>query len=819
MVAPNKRYKIDHPYVGRQLQTLRIFPEGRRNCYTLRPKQGKNQNYLIRAFFAYGNYDGKNQTPSFDLYLGNNHWASVDPTTDYNFEEIIHTPTTDTVHVCLVKSGDGVPFISTLELRPLSNSIYTTTFQSLLRRYARIDVGYMNTITESRYTDDIYDRMWREDYAFKLQGWNVFSKSVDINPQSTNDSYKLPSRVLQSAANSSNRSSALNLDCVSVWGSPFEYSFKYYVYFHFAEIEELPLGQKRVIDISVNGEDILPTPMTLEYLKPRTVSTITNQSCIHFSISSTSESDAPPILNALEIYQIISPLIFPTDQTDVDAILDIKTKYQLSKLDWQGDPCFPNYAWEGLICSSATIHSYARITSLNLSMSKLIGDIAISFSQLTELKSLDLSDNNLSGTIPEFLAELPKLKVLNLRGNKLTGSIPKTLKEKSDLDMSLDGNPDLCLKDPCKKHKFVIPLIASTSALIVVILVLLGIWTLGIKRQKGHEATKIRNREFSYSNVLGITNNLQNLIGEGGFGKVYLGTLKNGTQVAVKLLSHSSVQGHREFRSEVELLMVVHHRHLVSLIGYCEETGARALVYEYMAYGDLRRHLSGDSGDALKWKKRLQIALDAACGLEYLHNGCKPAIVHRDLKTTNILLDENMEAKIADFGLSRAFANDIDSHVSTRPAGTVGYLDPEFQSSGNLTKGSDIYSLGIILLELITGQPAAKRQQNYTFSLLLYWVTPKFKNKEIESIVDPRLRGKYSVDSVWKFLEIAMSCTAPSASERPDISQVVYELRGCLAMETSMELVTSSNLHPNSSSSTVMSASQFDSDFSVLSGR
>ncbi|KAI9109412.1 hypothetical protein K1719_019466 [Acacia pycnantha] len=390
-------------------------------------------------------------------------------------------------------------------------------------------------------------------------------------------------------------------------------------------------------------------------------------------------------------------------------------------------------------------------------MSKLTGDIAISFSQLMELVSLDLSDNNLSGTIPEFLAELPKLKVLELRGNKLTGSIPKTLKDKSDLDMSLDGNPDLCLTDPCKKHKFVIPLIASASALILVILVSLRIWIHRIKRQKGHESSKIINRAFSYSKVLEITNNLQNLIGEGGFGKVYLGTLKNDTQVAVKLLSQSSVQGHREFQSEVELLMVVHHRNLVSLIGYCQETGVRALVYEYMANGDLRRHLSGDNGDAFKWKKRLQIALDAACGLEYLHNGCKPAIVHRDLKTTNILLDENMEAKIADFGLSRAFANDIDSHVLTRPAGTVGYLDPEFQSSGNLTKGSDIYSFGIILLELITGQPAAKRQQNYTFSLLLYWVTPKFKNKEIESIVDPRFRGKYSVDSVWKFLEIAMS--------------------------------------------------------------
>ncbi|XP_028756222.1 putative leucine-rich repeat receptor-like serine/threonine-protein kinase At2g19230 isoform X2 [Neltuma alba] len=242
-------------------------------------------------------------------------------------------------------------------------------------------------------------------------------------------------------------------------------------------------------------------------------------------ISATSESAAPPILNALEVYRLISPLTLPTDQRDVDAIWDIKIAYKISKLDWQADPCIPNYAWEGLTCSSGTSHSYARITSLNLSTSKLTGHIAISFSQLTELESLDLSDNNLSGTIPEFLAKLPKLKFLNLRGNKLTGSIPNTLKEKSDLEMSLDGNPDLCLTDRCKKHKFAIPLIPSVSALIVVILVLLGTWIFRIRRLKGdftgHESSKLRSKAFSYSNVLEITNNLQNLIGEGGFGKVY----------------------------------------------------------------------------------------------------------------------------------------------------------------------------------------------------------------------------------------------------------------------------------------------------------
>ncbi|MCH88376.1 receptor-like protein kinase, partial [Trifolium medium] len=167
------------------------------------------------------------------------------------------------------------------------------------------------------------------------------------------------------------------------------------------------------------------------------------------------------------------------------------------------------------------------------------------------------------------------------------------------------------------------------------------------------------------------------IIGEGGFGKVYVGVLQNHTQVAVKILSPSSMQGYKEFQSEAQLLLIVHHRNLVSLIGFCDEGEIKALVYEYMANGNLKQHLLVKNTNILKWNERLNIAVDAAHGLDYLHNGCKPPIMHRDMKPSNILLDENMRAKIADFGLSRAFGDDIDSHISTRPAGTLGYADPE----------------------------------------------------------------------------------------------------------------------------------------------
>ncbi|KAK9282510.1 hypothetical protein L1049_005430 [Liquidambar formosana] len=155
--------------------------------------------------------------------------------------------------------------------------------------------------------------------------------------------------------------------------------------------------------------------------------------------------------------------------------------------------------------------------------------------------------------------------------------------------------------------------------------------------------------------------------------------------------------------------MRVHHINLVSLIGYCNEGTHMALVYEYMANGNLRQHLSEIMGNVLNWQKRLQIAIDAAQGLEYLHNGCKPPIIHRDMKTANILLNERLQAKIADFGLSRDFKNEGDSHVYTDAAGTPAYIDPEYQTTGKFHKKSDVYSFGVVLLELITGHQAIIR--------------------------------------------------------------------------------------------------------------
>ncbi|PON51015.1 Serine/threonine protein kinase [Trema orientale] len=229
--------------------------------------------------------------------------------------------------------------------------------------------------------------------------------------------------------------------------------------------------------------------------------------------------------------------------------------------------------------------------------------------------------------------------------------------------------------------------------------------------------------------------------------------------------------------------MRVHHGNLTNLVGYCNEGDNQALIYEFMANGDLDSHLSGlENANVLSWEGRLQIARDAAQGLEYLHNGCKPPIVHRDVKTTNILLTQNFQAKIADFGLSKVFPTDAGtSHVSTIVAGTPGYLDPEYYTTNRLNEKSDVFSFGVVLLEIITGRPAISRTHERTH--IIQWVNSMLQNGDIKSIVEPKLQGDFETNSVWKAVELAMACVSRASAKRPTMSQVVTELKDCLAAE------------------------------------
>ncbi|PQP92354.1 senescence-induced receptor-like serine/threonine-protein kinase [Prunus yedoensis var. nudiflora] len=287
-------------------------------------------------------------------------------------------------------------------------------------------------------------------------------------------------------------------------------------------------------------------------------------------------------------------------------------------------------------------------------------------------------------------------------------------------------------------------------------------------------------RQFTYSEVLKITDNFKRIVGRGGFGTVYHGCIDD-TQVAVKMLSPSSLQGYQEFHSEVNLLMRVHHRNLTSLVGYCKDGTNTGLIYEYMANGNLHKHLSDNTSNILSWEDRLRIAMDAAHGLEYLHYGCKPPIIHRDVKSTNILLNENFQAKLSDFGLSRIFPADDGTHVWTRVAGTPGYLDPEYYLSNMLNEKSDVYSFGIVLLEIITSRPALSKTHEKIH--IGQWVSFMVEKGDIRSIVDSRLKGNFNSNSAWKAVEVALACVSSSSTKRPTMSQVVTELKECLAAE------------------------------------
>ncbi|XP_031267723.1 probable LRR receptor-like serine/threonine-protein kinase At1g07560 [Pistacia vera] len=783
-VSPN----FTAPAYHLQVRLLRSFPQGMRNCYTLKPKQGANHNYLIKAIFVYGNYDGKNQFPSFDVYLGVNKWVTIDFVNDSRSStvlEIMHVPSVDYIDVCLVKTGYGLPFISVLELRPLDNSIYQIQDGALMtiRRY---DVGVISRYT--RYPVDVYDRLWT---PYNFSDSTVISTQSTIYTQSLDDGYKIPAKVLKTAAKSQNASIPLSL----YFDDPLDSSTQCYVYFHFTEIEKLKEGQKRELRIELNGERNLTESISLEYLKQTTTAPNNppiNGSRLHFSIYAAEGSNLSPILNAVEALVLVELPLSPTNLNDVNAIKDIKQIYKVTR-NWQGDPCVPsNLSWEGLNCSNDVT---PRIISLNLSSSKLTGEIATSLFNLEALTSLDLSYNNLTGPLPEFFAQLLNLKVLNLTGNKLTGSVPDALMEKSNggtLLMRLEGNPDLRLSVPFhqKKMKFITPVIASA---IVVLLILLATIALVLfkRRSRGGMITgyrkqvslKSKNEAYTYTEIATITKNFATVIGEGGFGKVYLGVLKYNTKVAVKVLSDTSKQGYKEFRAEAELLRSVHNKHLLYLIGYCDEDEHKALIYEFMENGNLKNRLKEQTdADSLSWKVRLNIAIDAAKGLEYLHNVSKPPIVHRDLKTSNILIDEKMRAKLADFGLSRVVTESGPN--STNPAGTFGYIDPTIRLSKTLTRKVDVYSFGIILFELITGKPAVIDMDLGSDAYhILEWVIPEIERGAIQNIIDPRLQGQFNANAVQKMANAACSCARPTVDERPDISDVLAELNKCLAIE------------------------------------
>ncbi|XP_066321280.1 cold-responsive protein kinase 1-like isoform X2 [Miscanthus floridulus] len=287
--------------------------------------------------------------------------------------------------------------------------------------------------------------------------------------------------------------------------------------------------------------------------------------------------------------------------------------------------------------------------------------------------------------------------------------------------------------------------------------------------------------KYTYKELVRATDNFNqsNKIGEGGFGSVYKGQLRNGTIIAVKVLSTESRQGVREFLNELVAISGISHDNLVKLYGYCVEGDQRILVYNHLENNSLAQTLLGSrhSNIQFNWETRVNICLGIARGLEYLHHGASPHIVHRDIKASNILLDRDLTPKISDFGLAKLLPPNA-THVSTRVAGTLGYLAPEYAIRGQVTRKSDVYSFGVLLLEIVSGRSNSDTRLAYEDQILLEKTWMYYEQGILEKIIDRSLGSDLDVAQACRFLKVGLLCTQDVTRHRPDISKVIALLTG-----------------------------------------
>ncbi|KAI8555734.1 hypothetical protein RHMOL_Rhmol05G0198000 [Rhododendron molle] len=336
----------------------------------------------------------------------------------------------------------------------------------------------------------------------------------------------------------------------------------------------------------------------------------------------------------------------------------------------------------------------------------------------------------------------------------------------------------------------------------VLVLLLIGVGIYACRQKKRAERTSEQNpfaswesnktsgdvpqlkgaKLFSFEELKKCTDNFSeaNVIGAGGYGKVYKGTIASGQLVAIKRAQQGSLQGALEFKTEIELLSRINHKNVVELVGFCYDQGEQMLVYEYVPNGTLNENLAGKERKKMDWMRRLSVALDSARGLAYLHELANPPIIHRDIKSNNILLDDQLTAKVADFGLSKLRGDIEKGYVTTQVKGTLGYMDPEYYMTQQLTEKSDVYSFGVVLLELVTGRAPIARGKHIVRVVNEAMDGSEDPYSNLQEVLDPNL-DRHLV-GLEKFVELAMSCVSDSGAERPTMGGVVREIENIIQM-------------------------------------
>ncbi|XP_047164377.1 nodulation receptor kinase-like [Vigna umbellata] len=809
---PN-RGSCRRPKIGLN-EKVRLFSidEGKR-CYNL--PTIKNKVYLIRGTFPFDSINS-----SFNVSIGVTQLGAVRPSTPQDLEieiEGVFRATKDYIDFCLVK-GEVDPFISQLELRPLPEDYLLHDLPaSVLKLISRNSLW--DTKDEIRFPDDPSDRIWKATSSpSSALPLSYNDKNFDLKSNMTP-----PLRVLQTALTDPER--------LEIHSSLDTEDYEYRIFLYFLELNSTVKEGKRVFDIYVNSEiqrekfDILARGSNYTY----TVLNVSANGLLNLTLVKASGAEFGPLLNAYEILQM-RPWIEETNQKDVEVIQKIREELLLQNQNtkvlesWTGDPCI--FPWHGIECDGSNGSSV--ITKLDLSSSNFKGPIPSTVTEMTNLKILNLSHNNFNGYIPSFPPSSLLISI-DLSYNDLMGSLPESIvslpylkslyyacnkRMSEDTPANLNGsliNTDYgrCkAKEPRFGQVFVIGAITCGSLLITLAVGIIFVcryrqklipWEgfggknylmetnviFSLPSKDDFLIKSVSIQTFTLEDIEVATERYKTLIGEGGFGSVYQGTLNDGQEVAVKVRSATSTQGTREFDNELNLLSAIQHENLVPLLGYCNENDQQILVYPFMSNGSLQDRLYGEPAKRkiLDWPTRLSIALGAARGLAYLHTFPGRSVIHRDVKSSNILLDHSMCAKVADFGFSKYAPQEGDSNVSLEVRGTAGYLDPEYYKTQQLSEKSDVFSYGVVLLEILTGREPLDIKRPRNEWSLVEWAKPYIRASKMEEIMDPGIKGGYHAEAMWRVVEVALQCLEPFSEYRPSMVDIVRELEDALIIE------------------------------------